>query len=101
MISHMQDILEAIIDSILLKSPGMPFMIRYFFRLLYTECMKKFKDEFGEQKILNILSEFLITKWLANVCFIDIGLNGLSKDFYLEQNCKENLKLLGEVRDIR
>lgn len=48
MISHMQDILEALIDSILLKSAGMPFLLRYFFKVLYQECMKKYRDEYGE-----------------------------------------------------
>ncbi len=62
--------------------------------------MAKYKDEYGEQKILTIISEFLIQKWIANVCSVDIGLHGLSKDFYLEQNCKDNLKLLGEVNYI-
>jgi len=39
----------------------------------------------------------LIKEWLANVCFNEISKNGLSKDFYLESNCKDNLKLLGEI----
>lgn len=46
-----------------------------------------------------LISEFLVSKWLLNVCFIDIGLNGLSKDFYLDHDCKDNLKMLGEVSD--
>lgn len=59
--------------------------------------MAKYRDEHGEQKILTIISDFLISKWISNVCSTDIGLHGLSKDFYLEQNCKDNLKLLGEL----
>ena len=39
----------------------------------------------------------MIKEWLANVCFNEISKNGLSKDFYLESNCKDNLKLLGEI----
>lgn len=97
MITHMQDILEALIDSILQKIVGMPFLLRYFFQTLYKECMAKFRDEYGEQKILTVISDFLIQKWIAIVCSADIGLHGLSKDFYLDQNCKDNLKLLGEV----
>ncbi len=31
------------------------------------------------------------------MCFNEISKNGLSKDFYLESNCKDNLKLLGEI----
>lgn len=61
--------------------------------------MAKYKKEYGEQKILTLVSEFLIQKWLVTVSSIDIGLNGLSKDFYLETNCKDNLRLLGEVRN--
>lgn len=72
-------------------------MLRYFFKILYEECIIKYKGEYGEQKILSVISDFLVTKWLVNVCFIEIGQNGLSKDFFLEQNCKDNLKMLGEV----
>jgi len=43
------------------------------------------------------MSEFLISKWLANVCFFESGKHGLSKDFYLDQNSKDNFNLLGEV----
>lgn len=97
MITHMHDILEALVDQILLKNSGIPFMLRYFFKVLYRECSAKYKEEYGEAKILSLMSDFLVQKWLINVCFIDIGVNGLSKDFYLEKNCKDNLKLLGEV----
>ncbi len=31
------------------------------------------------------------------MCFNESSKNGLSKDFYLESNCKDNLKLLGEI----
>ena len=44
-----------------------------------------------------MMSDFLIKEWLANVCFNKSGENGLAKDFYLESNCKDNLKLLGEI----
>lgn len=44
-----------------------------------------------------ILSDFLIKDWLANACFNDSSVNGLCKDFYLENNCKDNLTLLGEI----
>lgn len=47
--------------------------------------------------ILTLLSEFFINKWIVPACFIDIGESGLSKDFYLDTNCKDNLKMLGEV----
>jgi hypothetical protein len=97
MITHMHDILEAMIESIFGKLGAMPFLLRYFFKVLYTECMTKYKQEYGELKILTLMSEFLISKWLANVCFFKSGLHGLSKDFYLESNCKDNLRLLGEV----
>jgi len=39
----------------------------------------------------------LIKEWIADVCFHESGKNGLSKDFYLESNCKDNLKFLGEI----
>ena len=97
MIAHLHDILDAIIDSILGKLNGMPFVLRYFLKVLYEHSLKKYQKEYGEQSILVILSDFLIKEWLSNVCFSDSGINGLSKDFYLESNCKDNLKLLGEV----
>lgn len=84
MIAHMNDILEALIDSILQRLVGMPFLLRYFFKVIYYECMAKYREEHGETKILTIISDFLIQKWISNVCSTDIGLHGLSKDFYLE-----------------
>lgn len=84
MISHMGDILEALLDSILQRLAGMPFMLRYFFKVVYQECMAKYRDEHGELKILSIVSEFLISKWISIICSTDIALHGLSKDFYLE-----------------
>jgi hypothetical protein len=35
MISHMQDVLDALIESILAKLGGMPFLLRFFFKVLY------------------------------------------------------------------
>lgn len=60
MIQHMQDILEALLDSILQKTCGMPFMLRYFLKVLYQECMAKYREEYGEQRILVLISEFYI-----------------------------------------
>jgi len=97
MIIHLHDILDAIIDSILGKLNGMPFVLRYFLKVVYEESLKKYQKEYGEQRILVILSEFLIKEWIANVCFSESSVNGLSKDFYLESTCKDNLKLLGEI----
>lgn len=48
MINHLQDVLEAIIDSIISKLGGMPFMLRYFFKILFEECSLKYKEEYGE-----------------------------------------------------
>jgi hypothetical protein len=98
MIQHMHDVLDALIDCIFTKLGGMPFMLRFFFKVLYKECVAKYRQEYGEQKILILLADFLITRWLANVCFMESGQNGLSKDFYLESNSRDNMKLLGEVR---
>jgi hypothetical protein len=60
MITHMHDILEAMIESVFGKLGAMPFLLRFFFKILYQECMNKYKQEYGEQKILILLSEFLI-----------------------------------------
>jgi hypothetical protein len=48
MISHMQEILEALIESVLSKLGGMPFMLRYFFRVLFLEAYMKYGEEYGE-----------------------------------------------------
>lgn len=80
----MQDILEALIDALLSKKDAMPFMLRYFLKILYQECMIKYREEYGEQKILTLLSDFFISRWIVPACFVDIGQNGLSKEFYLE-----------------
>jgi hypothetical protein len=45
MIAHLHDILDAIIDSVLGKLNGMPFILRYFLKILYQECMKKYHYE--------------------------------------------------------
>jgi hypothetical protein len=69
MISHLHDILDAIIDSIMAKLSAMPFLIRHFFKILYQESMKKYAKEYGEQTVLIMMSNFLIKEWLSNVCF--------------------------------
>jgi hypothetical protein len=43
MIAHMHDILEAMIESIFGKLGAMPFLLRFFFKVLYQECMAKYK----------------------------------------------------------
>ena len=45
MIAHLHDILDAIIDSILGKLNGMPFVLRYFLKILYQHSMKKYHIE--------------------------------------------------------
>jgi hypothetical protein len=47
--------------------------------------------------LYGLIADFLINKWLVPVCFFNLGQNGLTKDFYLGDNCKENLKLLGKI----
>jgi hypothetical protein len=47
----MQEILDAIIDPILTKLNTMPYLIRFFFKILYEEISKKYKEEYGQQKI--------------------------------------------------
>jgi hypothetical protein len=48
MITHLHDVLDAIIDSVLGKLAGMPFILRYFLKVLYQECSKKYLAEYGE-----------------------------------------------------
>lgn len=48
MIAHFHDILDAIIDSILGKLNSMPFILRYFLKVLFEESMLKYQKEYGE-----------------------------------------------------
>lgn len=69
----MQEILDAIIDPILTKLSALPYLVRVFFKILYEEISKKYKEEYGEQKMYNIIADFLICKWLVVVCFFEIS----------------------------
>ena len=44
----MQDILEALIDSILGKKESMPFLLKFFLKVLYQECLLKYREDYGE-----------------------------------------------------
>lgn len=98
MISHLLEILDAIIESIISKMNAMPYLLRTFIKILFEECSKKYEEEYGKLKMYNIIAEFLISKWLMGVCFLDLSKHGLTKDFYLGENCKDNFRLIGKVR---
>jgi hypothetical protein len=52
-----------------------------------------------QEKLYGLIADFLISKWLLLVCFFELHLHGLTTNFFLGTNCKENLKLLSKVRD--
>ncbi|CDW79851.1 rab5 gdp gtp exchange factor [Stylonychia lemnae] len=97
MINHMHEILEAILDQIFSKVNAMPYVLREFFLVLHNECQSKWGHLMSQQKLFGIISDFLINKWIVPVCFFKLSQNGLTKDFYLGENCKQNLKLLGKL----
>jgi hypothetical protein len=93
----MQEILDALIDSIITKKDSMPFLLRFFLKILYQECIANYLADYSEADILKLISEFLINRWIMPCCFMELAENGLCKDFHLEANCKDNLRFLGEV----
>eukprot|EP00347_Sterkiella_histriomuscorum_P018883 403343810 len=80
MIKNIFEIFDAILEQIMTKTHAMPYFLREFFITLHSE-----------------LADFLINKWLVPVCFFNLSQNGLTKDFYLSDNSKENLKLMGKI----
>jgi len=38
-----------------------------------------------------------MNRWLLRVCFEDLNIYGLTKSFFIGENCKQNLKLLSKV----
>lgn len=38
-IVHMQEILDALIESVISKKDAMPFLLRFFLKCLYQECL--------------------------------------------------------------
>ena len=75
----------------------MPYLIKLFLKVLFNELTSKYKEEYGQEKILKILNEFFYTNWIEKVCFSEINLHGLSKDYFLGENCKDNIILMSKV----
>lgn len=87
---------EAIIDQIIRNVSSIPMTIRVFLKVLYEESMRKWGDKIESYRLI---SGFLIDKWFSDVCFKDLHLHGLTKNFRLGHRCLYNLELLSILVD--
>ena len=96
-VNNMKDILEVIVDQVLSKLCAMPLCLRMFCKYVYDVCTQSFKGKMTQEQIYGIVGEFIFDKWLLDVCFENLHLYGLTKIFFLGENCKQNLRLLKKV----
>jgi len=95
----MLDIVEAIMNQLFSKVSVLPHSIRMFCKFLYEQAMNKWGSELSNEAGYGLVSHFILSRWLLPVCFKDLHLYGLTKDFYLGENCHDNLRLLNIIME--
>lgn len=97
----MVDIIDVISEQIFDKISSIPYPIRQFCKCLYQALKEKFSKNPGAQeidnRILRVVSSFLLEKWLLNSVFINLHMEGLIKDFILPKYCTLNLQLMFQI----
>mmetsp|Transcript_7122 Transcript_7122/g.5386 ORF Transcript_7122/g.5386 Transcript_7122/m.5386 type:complete len:102 (+) Transcript_7122:17-322(+) len=76
----------------------MPYSIRIFLKFVYDEA-EKVHTTLNLDLLYNILADFLISGWLVKVCFLELNQYGLTKTFFVGENCHQNMKLLAKVME--
>ena len=99
----MLDLIELIVEQLFEKMLTISYSIRQFCKCLYQQAKNKFSTEKDVDevemnlKLVNLVSSFLLDKWILNSLFVNLKMEGLIKDFNLPRNCFENLRLMSKI----
>lgn len=88
------DIADVISNQIFDKMTTIPYAIRQFCKCLYQEVRTKFAaTPECDQKAVQLMANYLLSKWILKAVFEDLPEEGLVKEFYLTNCCRKNLQL--------
>jgi len=93
-------ITEAICSQLFEKVATIPYAIRQFCKALYQAAKEKFsspEDYFLNKVVIEMITSFLLEKWILVAIFQNLHVEGLIKEFYLSSYCKKNLNLLSHI----
>jgi len=74
------DIKNAIVHQISDKHAVIPFAIKQFCKVLYTEARKKFPQT-PPKVTLALVTEYLMSEWLLKAMLIEPHLEGIMREF--------------------
>ena len=98
MFSQLLDIVDAITAQIFDKVSVIPYAIRQFCKCLYQMTIDKFgRDKVKYEDAVRLVAHYLLKEWLLKACFVNLHIEGLTKEFYLGQYCRKNLLLTSDI----
>lgn len=84
MFSQLLDIVDAITAQIFDKVSVIPYSIRQFCKCLYQMTIDKFgRDKVKYEDAVRLVAHYLLKEWLLKACFVNLHIEGLTKEFYL------------------